>query len=140
MVESIKRCSIAYPSLDGQGLMAITFKNDDGKKETIYAPTNQIKVDGLNRYTSKQIYKVWQKYGAGRFGNLPSFKPDEFIELDVSSEFAGKHTVDFRYSEEKIYILDTDKESPNYGTWIVHEIDEGLNKIADSLEDFNQTL
>ena len=139
-IEFLDASLVAYPRIDGEGLLALRFKNADGKVETIYAPTNQIKVSGLNNYTNKQVYNVWELYNAGQYGNNPSFSPPQFIDHDPNSEFAGQKTVEFRYSEKLVYILDTDKKSPNYGKKIPYPVAAGLEAIANSLEHYNQTL
>ena len=139
-IEYVDASLVAYPRVDGEGLMLMRFKNKAGKTYEIYAPTNQVKLDGLNSYTASPIYKVWEIYNFGNFGNRKSWKPDQFIDIDPNSDFFGDHSVEFRYNEQKIYILDSRKKSPNYGNMIPHEIDEGLNIIANSLGSKNQTL
>ena len=139
-IEFLDASLVAYPRIDGEGLLALRFKNADGKVETIYAPTNQIKVSGLNNYTNKQVYNVWELYNAGQYGNNLSYSPAQFIDHDPNSEFAGQKTVEFRYSEQLVYILDTDKKSPNYGKKIPYPVAAGLEAIANSLEHYNQTL
>jgi hypothetical protein len=139
-IEYVDASLVAYPRVDGEGLMLMRFKNKAGKTYEIYAPTNQVKLDGLNSYTANPIYKVWEIYNFGKFGNRKSWEPDQFRDIDPNSDFFDDYTVDFRYNEKKIYILDSRKKSPNYGNMIPHEINEGLNIIANSLGSKNQTL
>jgi len=104
---------------DGMALIAIPFKNEEGKIETYFADASQFSIDSVDEYTNSMSYRLRTLYRAGVHANITGqWSPDIFEE-----------TVTFDYAREKVIIND-----------IPHGIEEGLIKIEESLKGNNQDI
>ena len=104
---------------DGMALIAIPFKNEEGKIETYFADASQLSIASVDEYTNTMTYRLRTLYRAGVHANITGQWSPEIFE----------GTVTFDYAREKVIIDD-----------IPHGIEEGLIKIEESLKGNNQDI
>jgi len=104
---------------DGMALIAIPFKNEEGKIETYYADASQFSIDSVDEYTNSMTYRLRTLYRSGVHSNITGqWSPDIF-----------EGTVTFDYAREKIIV-----------NGVTHGIEDGLKVIKGSLEHNNQDI
>ena len=104
---------------DGLALIAIPFKNEEGKIETYFADASQFSIESVDKYTNSMSYRLRTLYRAGVHANITTQWSPEFFE----------GTVTFDYAREKV-IIDN----------VEHGIEDGLLVIENSLKANNQDL
>jgi hypothetical protein len=104
---------------DGMALIAIPFKNEEGKIETYFADASQLSIESVDKYTNSMSYRLRTLYRAGVHANITTQWSPEFFE----------GTVTFDYAREKV-IIDN----------VEHGIEDGLLVIENSLKANNQDL
>ena len=104
---------------DGLALIAIPFKNEEGKIETYFADASQFSIESVDKYTNSMTYRLRTMYRAGVHANITTQWSPEFFE----------GTVTFDYAREKIIVNGVD-----------HGIEDGIAAIKGSLKANNQDL
>ena len=141
----------AVPTSDGKAAIAITFMGDDGTEEMYYADASQVtgqEGSALSTYINHPKFSVEKLWRQGESAKLKGdYYPLGFEDNDkfkddkkTPNPYYGEPTIKFNYSEEKVYILDTNEDSPDYGEYIKYDLDLGLKAITGSLVQQNKNL
>ena len=69
---------VAVPRVDGKALIAIPLKDTTGKITTYYADASQLKIPGLDQYTTTLDFKVNSLYRKGIWANVNKWAPEIF--------------------------------------------------------------